>query len=93
MDAHDSAAQRIRTIERYGVDAQGFLDYDQVRDVAVATRPELIIAGGSSYPRAIDFAKFGDVADEAGSTLRVQGLRPGGARQRPAARSGADGAG
>ena len=58
-------------IERYGVDAEGFLDYDRVRDVAVATRPELIIAGGSSYPRAIDFATFRDVADEVGATLLV----------------------
>lgn len=58
-------------IERYGVDPLGFLDYDQVRDVAVAVRPELIIAGGSSYPRAIDVASFREIADEVNATLLV----------------------
>ena len=69
--ANPNISGKWMNIERYGVDAEGFLDYDQVRDVAVATRPELIIAGGSSYPRAIDFATFRDVADEVGATLLV----------------------
>ena len=58
-------------IKRYGVDPLGFLDYDQVRDVALAARPELIIAGGSSYPRAIDVTSFREIADEVNATLLV----------------------
>jgi glycine hydroxymethyltransferase len=58
-------------IETYGVDADGFLDYDQVRDVAHATRPKMIIAGGSAYPRAIDFEAFRTVADDVGAVLLV----------------------
>ncbi len=58
-------------IEHYGVDGSGYLDYDQMADVARATRPELIIAGGSAYPRAIDFDAFRAAADEVGATLLV----------------------
>ncbi|MCP3939175.1 MAG: serine hydroxymethyltransferase [Actinomycetia bacterium] len=58
-------------IERYGVDESGYLDYDQMADVARATRPELIIAGGSAYPRAIDFEAFREVADEVGAMFLV----------------------
>ena len=59
------------TIERYGVDAAGLLDYDQMRETALRTRPKLIIAGGSAYPRTIDFQAFRSVADETESTLLV----------------------
>ena len=69
--ANPNISGKWMNIEHYGVDARGFLDYDQVRDVAVAARPELIIAGGSSYPRAIDFATFRNVADEVDATLLV----------------------
>lgn len=58
-------------IARYGVDADGLLDYDQLRDVARSSRPQLIIAGGSAYPRAINFDAFRSVADEVGATLLV----------------------
>ena len=58
-------------IQRYGVDPDGFLDYDHMEAVARSTRPELIIAGGSAYPRAIDFAAFRSVADEVGAILLV----------------------
>jgi glycine hydroxymethyltransferase len=58
-------------IERYGVAAGGLLDYDLMREVARTTRPELIIAGGSAYPRAIDFDAFRTVADEVGAVLMV----------------------
>ena len=44
MNAHDSAAQQIRTIERYGVDAQGFLDYDQVHREFYGERPQPVTA-------------------------------------------------
>lgn len=47
------------------------LDYDMVRDLALKHRPKLIIAGASAYPRIIDFAKFREIADEAGALLMV----------------------
>lgn len=58
-------------IEQYGVDATGHLDYDELEAVAHRTRPRLIIAGGSAYPRVIDFARFRRVADAVGATLLV----------------------
>jgi glycine hydroxymethyltransferase len=47
------------------------IDYDQVRAVALETRPKLIVAGASAYPRVIDFAFFRQVADEVGAYLMV----------------------
>ena len=57
---------------QYGVDPQTHLiDYEQVRALAVERRPKLIIAGGSAYPRQIDFAKFRAIADEVGAFFMV----------------------
>ena len=47
------------------------IDYDQMRALALETRPKLIVAGASAYPRAIDFAAFREVADEVGAYLMV----------------------
>ncbi|MBL7255142.1 serine hydroxymethyltransferase [Paractinoplanes lichenicola] len=47
------------------------IDYDEVRDLALAHRPKLIICGASAYPRLIDFARFREIADEAGAYLVV----------------------
>lgn len=47
------------------------LDYDAIRELAVAERPELIIAGASAYPRLIDFQAFRQIADEVGAVLMV----------------------
>jgi glycine hydroxymethyltransferase len=69
--ANPNISGKWMNIERYGVTAGGLLDYDQMRDVARTTRPELIIAGGSAYPRAIDFDAFRTVADEVGAVLMV----------------------
>ena len=56
----------------YGLDpATGRIDYDQVRDLAMAHRPKLIIAGASAYPRAIDFQAFAQIAQECGAYLMV----------------------
>ncbi|MDD2214523.1 MAG: serine hydroxymethyltransferase [Oscillospiraceae bacterium] len=56
----------------YGVDAQsGLIDYDQLRQTAIAVKPRLIIAGASAYPRVIDFARFRAIADEVGAYLMV----------------------
>ena len=53
----------------YGVDERGLIDYDQVRRLALAHRPKLIICGASAYPRTIDFAAFREIADRAGAYL------------------------
>ena len=55
----------------YGVKDDGYIDYDQVRDIALQTKPRLIVAGASAYPRKIDFKKFREIADEAGAYLMV----------------------
>lgn len=55
----------------YGVNAQGFLDYDKLREIALESRPQMIIAGASAYARTIDFQKFREVADEVGAVLMV----------------------
>lgn len=49
----------------------GLIDYDEVRNLALTHKPKLIIAGGSAYPRFIDFEKFRSIADEVGSYLMV----------------------
>ena len=55
----------------YGVDDNGFIDYEDVRKKALESKPKLIVAGASAYPRKIDFAKFRDIADEVGAYLMV----------------------
>ena len=55
----------------YGVDDDGFIDYEQLREIALKTKPKLIIAGASAYARKIDFKKFREVADECGAYLMV----------------------
>lgn len=66
----------------------GLIDYDQIRDMAKACQPKLIIAGASAYPRAIDFRLFAEIAREVGAVLMVDmahiaGLVAGGAHQNP----------
>lgn len=55
----------------YGVNSDGFIDYDEVRRIALECRPKLIVAGASAYARAIDFKKFREIADEVGAVLMV----------------------
>ncbi|MBB5265187.1 glycine hydroxymethyltransferase [Catenibacillus scindens] len=55
----------------YGVNDQGFIDYDEVRRIALEAKPKLIIAGASAYCRTIDFKKFREIADEVGAYLMV----------------------
>ncbi len=55
----------------YGVDQRGYIDYDQVRDLAKKHRPRMILAGASAYPRIIDFKAFADIAHEVGAYLFV----------------------
>ena len=58
-------------IVSYGVNEDGYIDYDQVLEVAKANKPKLIVAGASAYPRKIDFKKFREIADEVGAYLMV----------------------
>jgi len=55
----------------YGVDDNGYIDYDAVRELALKEKPKMIIAGASAYPRVIDFKKFREIADEVGAVLWV----------------------
>ncbi len=55
----------------YGVDDNGFLDYDRMRELALECKPKMIIAGASAYARTIDFKKFREAADEVGAVLMV----------------------
>ena len=53
----------------YGVDENGYIDYEQVREIALKEKPKLIVTGASAYPRIIDFEKFKQIADEVGAYL------------------------
>lgn len=55
----------------YGVDDQGYIDYDELRTIALESNPKLIIAGASAYARKIDFKRFREIADEVGALLMV----------------------
>ncbi|NTV79055.1 MAG: serine hydroxymethyltransferase, partial [Clostridiales bacterium] len=55
----------------YGVNDDGFIDYDELRRLAIESKPKMIIAGASAYARTIDFKKFREVADEVGAVLMV----------------------
>jgi len=70
---------RLYSIVAYGVrrDTE-LIDLDEVRDLARAHRPKLVIAGGSAFPRAIDFKPFREIADEAGAALMADIAHPAG---------------
>ena len=55
----------------YGVNDEGFIDYNKVREIALDCKPKMIIAGASAYARTIDFPKFREIADEVGAVLMV----------------------
>ena len=72
----------------YGVNDEGFLDYDEVLRIAKECSPKLISAGASAYARSIDFKKFREIADEVGAVLMVDmahiaGLVAAGVHQSP----------
>lgn len=73
----------------YGVDKETeMIDYEAIREIALKEKPQLIIAGASAYPRAIDFKKFREIADEVGAKLLVDmahiaGLVAAGLHQNP----------
>ena len=55
----------------YGVNDDGFIDYDEVLRIAKECKPKMIVAGASAYARAIDFKCFREIADEVGAVLMV----------------------
>jgi glycine hydroxymethyltransferase len=55
----------------YGVNDAGYIDYDQVRDLARQCKPRMILAGASAYPRTLDFKAFAEIAHEVGAYLFV----------------------
>ena len=73
----------------YGVDGEtGRIDYDKVYETALQVKPKMIVAGASAYPRAIDFAKFSEIAKAVGAYLMVDmahiaGLVAAGVHQNP----------
>ena len=72
----------------YGVDENGWIDYEQVRELAHKHEPKMIVAGASAYPRQIDFQEFRNIADEIGAYLLVDmahysGLIAGGVYANP----------
>ncbi|MCT1864306.1 serine hydroxymethyltransferase [Dietzia sp. HMSC21D01] len=63
---------QLYEVAAYEVDAETMLvDMDAVREMALAEKPDVIIAGWSAYPRTLDFAKFREIADEVGAKLWV----------------------
>ncbi|MDD6282152.1 MAG: serine hydroxymethyltransferase [Oribacterium sp.] len=55
----------------YGVNSEGYIDYDEVEALAINNHPKMIIAGASAYPRVIDFKRFREIADKCGAVLWV----------------------
>lgn len=58
-------------IVSYGVNADGYIDYDEVEKKAMECKPKMICAGASAYPRIIDFKRFREIADKCGAVLWV----------------------
>ncbi len=72
----------------YGVNENGFIDYDKMADIIREVKPKLVVAGASAYPRAIDFEKIAQIAHENGAMLMVDmahiaGLVAAGCHQNP----------
>ena len=72
----------------YGINDEGFIDYEKLMEQACTVKPKLIVAGASAYPRAIDFKKLREIADACGAYLMVDmahiaGLVAGGCHMNP----------
>ena len=66
-----NASGKLYDFVSYGVDADGWLDYDALREIALREQPKMIVAGASAYPREIDFARIGEIAKEVGAIYLV----------------------
>lgn len=69
--SHVNFSGKTYNAVQYGIDEQGFVDYDEIRAKAVEHKPKMIIAGFSAYSQVLDFAKFREIADEVGAYLLV----------------------
>ncbi len=83
-----NASGKIYESFSYGVELDGRINYERVRDIAKIVRPKMIVCGASAYARIIDFAKFREIADEVGAYLfadiaHIAGLVAGGAHPSP----------
>ena len=66
-----NASGKIYHFIPYGVDENGYLDYDAIRALALREQPKMIVAGASAYPREIDFKRLGEIAKEVGALFLV----------------------
>ncbi|MEG0873089.1 MAG: serine hydroxymethyltransferase [Clostridia bacterium] len=62
---------KLYNIESYGLNEDGYIDYEKVEQIALEFKPKMIVAGASAYPRKIDFEKFRKIADKVGAYLLV----------------------
>lgn len=69
--SHTVLVGRRNPVIHYPLNEGGLIDYDAVEQLAMVHRPRLIIAGGSSYPREVDFARFGQIARDCGAILHA----------------------
>ena len=79
---------KVYDAHSYGVDIDGYLDYEEIRTKALEVKPKMLIAGASAYSRIIDWKKFREIADEVGAVLLVDmahysGLIAGGVYPNP----------
>ncbi len=66
-----NASGKIYDFIPYGVDENGFIDYDALLEIAKREQPKMIVAGASAYPREIDFKRLREIADAVGALLLV----------------------
>ena len=62
---------KMYNIVPYGVNENGYIDYDEVEKIALECKPKIIVAGASAYPRTIDFKRFREIADKVSAYLMV----------------------
>lgn len=62
---------KMYNIVQYGVNKEGYIDYEELEKIALECKPKMIVAGASAYPRIIDFARFREIADKVGAYLMV----------------------
>ena len=83
-----NASGKLYDFVSYGVNENGYLDYDAIREIALREQPKMIVAGASAYPREIDFKRIGEIAKEVGAIYMVDmahiaGLVVGGVHMSP----------
>lgn len=62
---------KLYNFTAYGVNETGYIDYQQLRELALSGKPKMIVSGASAYPRIIDFKKIRDICDEVGAYMMV----------------------